>query len=214
MQPLHALSQQMQAYGLQCATVWEVDRALVLLSRCGEEADVERFNGRPLSEMFHGSPFVNRVLAAHRLALSGQPVGYDVERDGRWYRCQLMPRWEGGEVVGVVGRSLPLPPTVIGEAPEGVGVTPEQVEVIGELRRDVPLADAVAGDRVIFRPGHQDPSRECVVLHTSEGSLFVDAIQDGSLEIIAVRPAALARDARRWLRRQLQRPLGRLALLK
>lgn len=117
--------------------------------------------------------------------------------------------------MGVLGRALKLPPTVEGEAPDVPGeIAPEQVEVIGELRSDVPLADAVAGDRVVFRPGHPDPSRECVVMHSCEGSLFVEAIQSGNLEVISVRPGVLARDARRWLLHRLQRPLRRLALVK
>lgn len=212
--PLSQLAEQLERCGCNVAAVWEVNRALVFTEQYGPDASQARV-GKSLEELWSATPYGDRIIAAHRLALSGQPTGYDTEYEGRWYRVQLTPRWDGEEIVGVVGRAFPLPPTVQGEAPDTTAAPEiEGVEIIGELREDVPLADAVAGDRVIFRPDHPDPSRQCVVLHTSEGSLFADVIQRGALDILTARPGAIARDARRLLLRRLGRPLARLSLLK
>lgn len=91
----------------------------------------------------------------------------------------------------------------------------QQLEIVGILQKDVPEAHAVAGDRVIFRPGHGDRSRECVVMHSvDDPDVFFQAIQTGALDIIGVRPAGLVASARWALLHLLRRPQRRLALVR
>lgn len=90
----------------------------------------------------------------------------------------------------------------------------ESLEIVGVLRRDVPAAGAVAGDRVIFRPGHADPTRECVVMHSAQASAFLSAIESGGIEIIGVRPDGFWASARWMLLNLLRHPRRRLALVR
>lgn len=207
---LAALIAAMKACGLLPLLVWRCNTSLTITELESDEgADAGISVPAPLVELATELPQPEVVLDAHRMALTGHPATYTVPWRTQWLRAQVVPVWGAGEVVGATGWAM-----AVELAQPEPALPSETLEVVGYLREAVPLADAAAGDRVVFRPEHRDPERRCVVMHSTDAGHFADALDSGTLEIIGAHPSPAAGDARRLLLRLLRHPQKRLALLR
>ncbi|GAC1300557.1 MAG: hypothetical protein NVSMB19_07290 [Vulcanimicrobiaceae bacterium] len=91
---------------------WNVDLALRLQSIAGGSAsifeDLARGHvGSTLFEIFSTEDADHVAIKAHRRALAGEAVGYEIEYDGRHYRSCVRPVFDGtGSIVGATGVSI------------------------------------------------------------------------------------------------------------
>ena len=90
----------------------------------------------------------------------------------------------------------------------------DELKVVAVASRPIPQAGIEAGDAVIFRPNHKDPTRRFLVQHPVEPDLLLEALEDGSLEIIGAESVSSSHDLRSLLRRLLRRPRERLSLVR
>jgi PAS domain S-box-containing protein len=87
------------------AIAWTTDRELRFTSTTGEGVGIRV--GSSLHEFFQTTDETHFVIAAHRRALQGERVSYDLTFQGRVFRCTVEPlRSDRGEVVGCVGVAL------------------------------------------------------------------------------------------------------------
>ena len=212
--PLFQVMEALRSCGASITLAWMVNTDLMLMDFAGDGFGVgaqQPRTGLALVSIFGAFTLAwVAIEAAHRLALQGRATGVDVElRKREWARLQVQPLWQEGIVVGVYGQAVPIPAPA--ETPAEAFA--HSLEVVAELTRPVPEARAAAGDRVIFRPGHQDPARRCLVEHPAEPALFAHAEATGALEVIAARGAPTS-SVRGLLRRWLARPQRHLALAR
>jgi len=94
------------------AVIWTTDRDLRFTSSQG--AGLARLGLRPnqvvghsLAEYFRTDDPDHLPIAAHRAALAGESVAYDLEWNGRAYQSHVQPLRDGaGQTVGVLGIAL------------------------------------------------------------------------------------------------------------
>ena len=95
------------------AALWTCDRALQLTSASGAllaelRVEANEFLGGPLAAATPGEEGES-VMAAHRRALAGESVNYDVHWGGFWFHAHVRPlRDAAGSVVGTIGIALDM----------------------------------------------------------------------------------------------------------
>ena len=141
------------------------------------------------------------ITDAHYAAVMGEPQMILADFRGRATELILLPKRDG-EKRGALGYAMP---TIMPLA------MPE-LEVVGQLTRPIPAAEAGVGDRVVFRPD-ASVARECVLMRESNPALYYEALRDGSMDIIAVRGTDPA-NARDQLLARYQHPTRHLALVR
>ncbi len=93
------------------ALLWSTDTSLRFTSIAGAvlvgvSMEPERFIGVPVAEVLEATE-EHVSMVSHRRALAGQRVDYDLDFDGRNYRCRVEPlRAPTGEIIGVIGVSF------------------------------------------------------------------------------------------------------------
>lgn len=94
------------------AVVWSVDRDLRFTSSFGAGlaglgAAPGQVVGMSLAEYFGSDTEAFKPMDAHRRALAGETVSFEVQWKGRWFTAHLEPiRAEGKEITGVLGIAL------------------------------------------------------------------------------------------------------------
>jgi hypothetical protein len=106
----------------------------------------------------------------------------------------------------------PLPITPVNSSQPQAA--PKELRFVMLASRSIPQAGVEAGDAIVIRPDHKDPASRCLVQRPVELGLLLEAVEDGSLEIICAESASPLSDPRSVLRRLIQRPLKRLSLVR
>jgi two-component system cell cycle sensor histidine kinase/response regulator CckA len=112
---------------------WATDAQLRITSLLGAglralEPDPDDLLGVGLEEILAGEPQAGAILEAHRRALAGETVSYQVEVRGRSYRATLEPLdEEGGALPGCLGVALDITQQRVGETPGGAEAELEQL---------------------------------------------------------------------------------------
>ena len=90
------------------AVVWTTNRSLEFTSMQGGIVNEELSQASSLADLIENGLDAH-AMKVHRRALEGHVEAYEIEYDGRDFRCQVEPYHdEGGEPVGVVGVGLDI----------------------------------------------------------------------------------------------------------
>ncbi|MDE2127462.1 MAG: PAS domain-containing protein [Armatimonadetes bacterium] len=94
------------------AIVWVTDRDLTMISAFGtglraSGVPSEDLIGRSMADIIGISEDAPTAMAAHRRALAGDTVGYEIEWQGQYYHCQVDPLRDSlQQITGVVGAGV------------------------------------------------------------------------------------------------------------
>lgn len=179
----------------------EEERGRLVLTEWIEEsenADPPTPLPMPLIQVYTGWVWTPEIVEAHYAAVAGEPQMVMADYRGQAVELMMLPQGLGRMVGWAVATKAPL-------------VVPE-LEVVGQLTRPIPAAQAEAGDRVVFRPD-ASVARECVLMREANPALYYEALRDGSMDIIAIRGCDPA-EARDQLLARYQHPTRHLALVR
>ncbi len=93
--------------------VWTTDEELRFTSSSGQGLaalglETDEAVGQPLEQFFAGMPSGVTPFTAHRRALAGESVGYEMGWQGRTYSCRVEPLEEDGVAMGTLGVALDI----------------------------------------------------------------------------------------------------------
>lgn len=94
------------------AVVWSTDDDLHIIyiqgrGMQGSPSLDEQYNGKPIQVFAGGEPEAETIVGAHRRALQGESVSYEVPINGLIYKCYVEPLYdESGAQIGTIGIGL------------------------------------------------------------------------------------------------------------